>query len=175
MKLYRGRVADIADPQNQGRVKVRLAGFSTPALKSAQATYDFPAADTTGWCHIVTALAGPGYGLFCLPQLDDSVIVAPLGDGEFIVLGFVWTKLQGKPTEGDNNSRVFKTPAGHRLQFDEDGDITIRNQGGAEIKVRSNGDVEVNGAAGKVVTTKMICAYTGKGHPQGLGSFKAGT
>lgn len=176
MKLYRGRVADVSDPANLGRIKVELAGFSSPSLKSGStAAFEFPVANKTAWCHIVTPLAGPGYGLFCLPQLGDSVLCAPLDDGEFVVLGFHWTKAQAKPAEGDANSRVLKTPAGHRIQLDEDGDITIRNQSGAEVKVRSNGNVEVNGAGGKVVTTKMICAYSGREHPQGLANFKAGS
>lgn len=169
--FYRGTVVSVSDPKNQGRVKVKLAGFCSPELGIDNS---YPRANITAWCHQCVAFAGPGYGLFALPRIGDTAILGPMENGEFIVFGYQWTGTQGKPTEGNANSRVFKTPGGHRMSFQEDGDIIIHSSGGAEIKVRENGNIELNGAAGKLVTTKMICAYTGKEHPQGLGSVKAG-
>ncbi|MGB5107331.1 MAG: phage baseplate assembly protein V [Candidatus Zixiibacteriota bacterium] len=170
-KVYRGAVVNVSDPKSQGRVKVKIAGFCSPDLGVGQ---NYPRADITAWCHGCSPFAGNGYGLFCLPKIGDTAILAPMENGEFIIMGYQWTGTQAKPSEGNADTRVFKTPAGHRLQFAEGGDILIHSSGGAEIKVRANGNIELNGAAGKLVTTKMICAYTGKEHPQGLGSVKAG-
>ncbi len=163
MKIYRGRVTDVSDVKNLGRIKVELQAFCSPELGVDP---DYPTANTTAWCHVVTPLAGPGYGLYFLPQVGDTVVATPLENGEFLILGYHWTGAQGKPSEGTASARVIKVPSG--------GSIIIKTEGGGEVKVLSNGNVEVNGNAGKVVTTKMVCAYTGKEHPQGLGSFKAG-
>lgn len=126
----------------------------------------YPKANITKWCHVLTPFAGNGYGIFFLPQVGDTVVVTPIDNREFLVLGYHWTGTQGKPAEGTASARVIKVPAG--------GSIIIKTDGGGEVKVLSNGNVEVNGNAGKVVTTKMVCAYSGREHPQGLGSFKAG-
>lgn len=163
MRIYRGRVTDVSDVKNLGRIKVELQAFCSPGLGVDP---EYPQANTTAWCHVVTPLAGPGYGFYLLPQVGDTVVATPLENGEFLVLGYHWTGTQGKPAEGTASARVIKVPAG--------GSIIIKTDGGGEVKVLSNGNVEVNGNAGKVVTTKMVCAYTGKEHPQGLGSFKAG-
>ncbi len=162
MKLYRGNVVSVSDPQNQGRIKIKLSGFCSPEVGGQK----FPRANISAWCHIVTPFAGNGFGFFFLPQVGDTVVAAPIGDGEFVILGFHWTGVQAKPSEGSATARVIKAPSG--------ASIIIKTEGGGEVKVLANGNVEVNGNAGKVVTTKMICSYTGKEHPQGLGSFKAG-
>lgn len=161
MKFYRGNVVSVTDPQNQGRIKIKLAGFCSPEVGEK-----FPRADTSAWCHVVTPFAGNGFGFFFLPQIGDTVVAAPMESGEFVILGYHWSGVQAKPSEGNAQARVIKVPSG--------GSIIIKTDGGGEVKVLSNGNVEVNGNAGKVVTTKMICAYTGKEHPQGLGSLKAG-
>ncbi len=168
---YRGTVVNVSDPKQQGRVKIKVHGFCSPELGINNS---YPRANITAWCHSCAPFAGPGFGFYCLPEIGDTAILAPMGNGEFMILGYQWTGTQPKPSEANANTRVFKTPAGHRLQFVEDGDIIIHSSGGAEIKVRENGNIELNGAAGKLVTTKMVCAYTGKEHPQGLGNVKAG-
>lgn len=171
MRIYRGRVTDVSDTKNQGRIKVELQGFCSPGLGVDP---DYPKANTTAWCHVLTPFAGSGYGFYFLPQLGDTVVATSLENGEFLILGYHWTGAQGKPSEGNSSTRVIKTPSGHRLQFVEGGDVIVRNQSGAEVKLKANGDVELNGTSGGgVITKKCICAFTGSEHPQESTSVKA--
>ncbi len=161
MRIYRGRVTDVSDTKNQGRIKVELQGFCSPGLGVDP---DYPKANTTAWCHVLTPFAGSGYGFYFLPQVGDTVVATPLENGEFLILGYHWTGTQGKPSEGTSSARVIKVPSG--------GSIIIKTDGGGEVKVLSNGNVEINGTEG-VVTKKCVCSLTGSEHPQASSSVKA--
>jgi|GEM_PF-2927673 len=157
-------VIDVADPKNLGRIRARIVGFD----------------GETPWCYPCVALAGPGFGMYFLPEIGDIVLVEQMADSRWVWNGCIWSSLNPKPTEGSATSRVLKTPAGHLLKFDESGDVELKHSGGSRLTLKANGDIEVeggsvniNGNSAKVVTTAHVCAFTGAPHVQGSKTVKA--
>jgi len=159
--IYRGKVIDVSDPKNMGRIKVEISEFEPPH-------------NITPWTWPCSPFAGPGFGLFCLPEIGDECFVAQDSLGVWICIGYFWTMRNQIPSEGSSTARLFESQSGHRLIFDESGDVTVSNQSGSSVVLKVNGDIELNGSSGKVVTTDSICAFTGSPHPQGCSSVKAG-
>src|SRR5262245_35033905 len=106
--LARAVVIEVIDTLMRGRVKVKI-----PSLSGIEA-----------WAPVCAPFAGSGYGLWCMPQVDDIVMVAfEHGDPELpVVVGSVWTKTGDAPITQALDAkykRVLKTPGGHELVFDD--------------------------------------------------------
>jgi uncharacterized protein involved in type VI secretion and phage assembly len=97
-----------SDSTGQGRVQLQL-----PWLPDVQP-----------WARVATPSAGPGRGMYFIPQVDDEVLVA-FGHGDLTepyVLGSLWGPADKPPQTGDKdpvNHRVIRTPEGHVLDFDD--------------------------------------------------------
>lgn len=126
----RGIVLDVEDPRNFGRIRVELVGYDTKG-------------NTTPWCWPCSPFAGPGYGFYCLPAPGDEVYVERTDEGDWVWVGFCWTERNAKPADGTKDVRLFRTPVGHQMKFDENGDVEIVHTNGNIIAMRSNGDVEI--------------------------------
>ncbi len=132
----RAVVTEVRDPQNLGRIRVDLEGFGLSKTD--------PKHRMSPWCWPCTPFAGPGYGFFCLPVVGDEVWVEQAHSGEWVYTGFYWTGRNPKPPDGQEpDVRVFRTPIGHQMKFDEAGDITIVHNNGNVVALRQNGDVEI--------------------------------
>ncbi len=132
-----GVVTNIKDDLDQYRIKVKF-----PFLNDT---------DESDWCRIVTQGAGgkddspPGRGLFCLPEVNDEVLVAfEHGDiARPYILGTVWNgkdkphyKASATVKDGKNTIRAFRSRTGHYLEFDDTSGkekITIKSKGGASV------------------------------------------
>ena len=112
-----GVVTNNKDEEGLGRVKVRFPWLSK--------------ADESHWARIATPMAGKGYGMYYLPEVDDEVLVAfEHGDLRFpYVLGALWNGQETPPAtndDGKNNVRLIKSRSGHLIRLnDEDGKETI--------------------------------------------------
>ena len=112
-----GVVTNNKDEEGLGRVKVRFPWLSE--------------ADESHWARIATPMAGKGYGMYYLPEVDDEVLVAfEHGDLRFpYVLGALWNGQETPPAtndDGKNNVRLIKSRSGHLIRLnDEDGKETI--------------------------------------------------
>lgn len=110
--LHYGVVTQNKDPENLGRVKVRL-----PWLDGGDK-------DQTHWCQLLTPMEGKKFGWYTLPDIDDVVVIAFIA-GEMhqpIVLGGVWSTKDNSPEpneDGKNNFRGYRSRAGARLVFDD--------------------------------------------------------
>lgn len=163
---YQARVTNVADPKGFGRIKAEIIGFDGA---------------TTPWCYPCVPIAGPGYGFYFLPVVDDIVLVEQMADGRWVWTGCIWDAVNPKPTEGSATVRVLRTPAGHTLKFDESGDVELAHSAGSRLTLKANGDIEIeadsnvniNGSTAKVVTTAHVCAFTGAPHVQGSATVKA--
>jgi len=108
-----GVVTNNQDPDGLGRVKVKF-----PWLSDTDESY---------WARIVSPMAGNGRGLYCLPEVDDEVLVVfEHGDVRFpYVLGALWNGKDKPPadnSDGKNNMRLLKSRSGHVIRLsDEDG------------------------------------------------------
>src|SRR5688500_4585781 len=93
-------VTDIADPDKQYRVKVKL-----PWLKADENTW---------WARIAVPMAGGTRGTFVLPQVDDQVLVV-FEHGYIerpIIIGALWNDPQKAPesnSDGKNDVKVIKS------------------------------------------------------------------
>src|SRR5262245_16019738 len=154
-----GVVTNLADPDDLGRVKVKL-----PWIGDEQESW---------WVRLASPMAGPSRGFLCLPEIDDEVLIAfEHGDvNRPYILGCLWNG-QDAPTKknseavanGKVNLRVFKTRAGHTITLDDsDGaekitivDKTEKNK--IEIDSRANkitveaaGDIAVTASQNAIV------------------------
>lgn len=165
---YEAVVTHVNDPENLGRIRARIIGAED---KYAQ----------TSWMYPDVPFAGPGYGFCFLPALGNLVHIERTAKGDWIWTGFCWTDSKPLPTTASATVRVLRTPVGHQISFDEEGDVHIEASNGARITLKSGGNIEVyadgevhlNGSGGKVVTTQCLCSYTGGPHPQGSLTVKA--
>ncbi len=175
---YRGFVADRDDPEQLGRLRVRVPSLLADALP--------------GWAWPVTPYGGAGIGLFALPQRDDIVWVEFM-EGDLahpLWTGCAWAKPGGQselPAEALDaypDAVVLRTAAGHTVVLtDTDGEekITIRAAGGCEVVLDPNadrvtitaGEVVVRSAGGSVqeLATKafVLDVYDTHTHATGVG------
>ena len=117
-----GIVTSLDDPEGLGRIQLKFPKIS-PSLESS-------------WAPVAAPLAGKQRGAFFMPELNDEVLVA-FENGNFnhpYIIGHLWN---GKdiPPESDPRNRVFVTPGGHTLRF-EDGDekkIVLKSSSGQTV------------------------------------------
>jgi uncharacterized protein involved in type VI secretion and phage assembly len=101
-------VTDNDDPSGQGRVRVK-----------------FPwSGNNSAWAPVMTPMAGDGRGLYCLPEVDDRVLVLfDRGRPESpYVIGAVWNGKDKPPLPGGkkkNDLRIFKSRSGHTITLDD--------------------------------------------------------
>jgi uncharacterized protein involved in type VI secretion and phage assembly len=98
-----GKILEVKDPENLGRVKVRY-----PHLNDT----------LTEWSSVASIMAGAGRGCFFMPEVDDEVLVAPWqGDWNHpFIIGFVWNPVQGPPSQ-DPRQRMIRSTNGHTIRF----------------------------------------------------------
>jgi len=126
-----GIVVDNADPDQLGRVKVKL-----PML---------PGDIQTFWSRVMTPSAGKERGFFWLPEIEDEVLVGFMGGDPShpIVLGGLWNGMD-RPPKGNSDvlessavaKRLMKSRSGHVIQFDDtrgDEKVEIEDKNGNKI------------------------------------------
>ncbi|PPD33530.1 MAG: VgrG protein [Methylomonas sp.] len=129
--LHLATVIDNQDPDNRGRIKVRLA-----------------AADMELWAAVLTNSAGGDYGVSLLPRLDEKVVLAFVSPEVAVVMGALWSGGGSHPEAAREVEDVYciRTPAGSQLKFDDS------NQSMIDIKTSSGYHIEINEAdGGKIV------------------------
>jgi len=146
--VVRAIVTDNFDLTMQGRVKLRF-----PTIP-----------DIEPWAPVCAPFAGDGYGIYCMPQVDDVVIVAfENGDLDWpVVVGSVWDTSNKPPVDQPldaTNKRVLKTPNGHELVFDDlELSITLTHISGHTVTLTAD-EVSIELAQG---VGKLTLALPGK-------------
>jgi uncharacterized protein involved in type VI secretion and phage assembly len=157
---YLAQVTDIKDPDNQGRVKIRLVNFD--GLEN----HDAPI-----WARLAVPLAGNNRGTFWIPDVGDEVLVAFInGDSRHpVVIGSLWNGSDSPPERmdgaGNNFLKVFRSRNGVKLTLDDkDGQekfiaetpggqkLTLKDGPGAVEIVDSNGNSVKLESSGITVT-----------------------
>jgi len=138
-------VTNSNDPDDQGRVKCKYPWMSNDV--------------ETGWARVMGIGAGNERGFYCLPEVNDEVLVAfEHGDvNRPIVIGGIWNGV-AKPTvpaseaiqNGNVHTRAFKTRSGHVLTFvdDSEGKVELETAGGHKLTMDDQNQVvqvETNG------------------------------
>lgn len=126
-----GIVTNNSDPDNEGRVKVKFPWLSDDV--------------ESDWARLVGAGAGSERGFFCLPEVNDEVLVLfEQGDMDRpYVIGDLWNGQDDPPLRADDavengrvHKRTFKTRVGHMLTFIDDGTdegIVLETAGGHKL------------------------------------------
>lgn len=152
--IQTGVVTDNQDPENLGRIKVRLSWHRSD--------------EETGYMRCMTFDGGKSRGWFALPEVGDEVLVAyERGNPDApIVLGCMYNKKDTPPmgssdclASGAVTKKVLRTRLGNQiLLVDEDGKESIAitqkdgtntillTMDGPAITIESSGDITLKGA-----------------------------
>lgn len=139
--IVRAEVSSNLDLTGQGRVQLTF-----PTIP-----------DIEPWAPVCAPFAGDGYGLWCMPQVGDVVIVA-FENGDIawpVVIGSVWDLTNRPPIDLPTDAvtkRVLKTPAGHELVFDDfEQSITMTHLAGHTLTIGIKGvTIELAGGVGSL-------------------------
>jgi len=141
-------VVDNADPQGQGRIKVKFK-------------WECKTNDVTEWLRVITPDAGSSdkvsknRGFVFIPEIGDQVALT-FEEGNIarpIVLGSVFHGKSGSGGSASNNSKSLTSKSGHTVQLNDGGGITIKDKtGGNHIVVDGNNKVTVTSSQTVVLT-----------------------
>ncbi|MEK7392912.1 MAG: phage baseplate assembly protein V [Fibrobacterota bacterium] len=154
--VYPATVVDIKDPDNQGRVKVKLPWAP-----------DSNGATCEAWARLATLMAGSNRGSWFVPDSDDEVLVAFEGGDPRrpFVIGMLWNGSDAPPVAMDGGGRnekksivsrngvkitledkqgqenlVLETPGGQKMTLkDGPGSIEIVDSNGNSVKLQTSG------------------------------------
>jgi len=147
-------VTDNEDPENMHRVKLRF-----PWLAEGE---------ESNWARVATPMAGANRGIYCLPEVDDEVLVAfEHGAANFpYVVGALWNGKDMPPEsnrDGENNCRTFRSRSGHILRLNDQAgseSIEIVDKSGHNklvihtadnsLRIEAQGDIGIHSSGGKV-------------------------
>jgi len=139
---YRGTVSSNADPEQRGRIQVKVPDV----LGEEDSTWALPA----------VPYAGKNVGLFLVPPEDALVWVEfEQGDPDYpIWTGCFWAEGEAPASPGTADMKVLKTGAGTVTINDTQGQesITIETSGGLKIVMDQNG-IELSNSAQKIELT----------------------
>lgn len=140
--IYKGVVADNNDPENLGRVKLIV-----PQVYGEGKTFDY-------WAFPKGMYAGNDYGMYVVPEKGDTVWVQfEGGSARYPVWEYGWFGKGETPKEAKPSVKLFRTPSGHQIKFDDSQDtIEIKKSDGTLIKMVGKkinivgGIVQIDGA-----------------------------
>lgn len=155
---YRGTVVDRNDPEQLGRLRLRVPGLLGDAV--------------TGWAWPVSPYAGAGYGFLFVPRAGDIVWVE-FAEGDLeqpLWTGGGWARPGGTPElpadalDGYPDRQVLRTPAGNTVILDD-------TSGSEKIVVRAapGCDVTIDPRAGTItIRAGTVLIQSDGGTPQEL-------
>ena len=144
--VVEGLVTANADPDQEGKVRVKFPWFDDDMVSE--------------WCRVLQPYAGPGYGMFFVPEINDKVVVGfAHGDMRLpIVLGGVYNGQDKPPSHRDSTTdeKMIKTKGGHTILLNDSNNshqIKITTKGGHTINLYDQGNsVSVTSSGGQSIT-----------------------
>jgi uncharacterized protein involved in type VI secretion and phage assembly len=147
--VYLGRVADVRDPENIGRVRVTIP----PSVELVRGL--------DAWARMATLFAGHARGTWFIPDVGDEVLIAfEAGDlGRPYVLGSLWNTGDRPPASmdaaGANEKKVIRTRRGVQVTLvDQENHehIVLETPGGQRITLRDGpGSIEFEDSNGNAI------------------------
>jgi len=155
-------VIDNVDPDNSGRVKVRLGQLSGPGEKGSET-----------WARIATLMAGDNRGTWFIPDVKDEVLIAfEAGDMRRpYVIGALWNGTNSPPETMDatNTRKLLRSRSGVKITLDDQSgqeSFLVETPGGQRLMLTDGpGAVEItdsNGNSVKLETTGVTVTATAK-------------
>lgn len=149
--VYPAIVKSIADPDQQGRIKVLLPWSP-----------DGNGAEYQVWARLATMMAGANRGSWFIPDIDDEVLVAFEGGDPRrpYVVGSLWNGQDAPPEQMDsgeeNNRKVIVSRNQIRIILDDSQgqeSVTIETPGGQTIVLQDGpGSITVSDSNGNQLT-----------------------
>lgn len=154
-------VIDNVDPDNRGRVKVRLGQMG--AGEKASET----------WARIATLMAGDNRGTWFIPDVKDEVLIAfEAGDMRRpFVIGALWNGTNSPPETMDatNTRKLLRSRSGLKITLDDQSgqeSFLVETPGGQRLLLKDGpGAVEItdsNGNSVKLETTGVTVTASAK-------------
>lgn len=153
--VYPALVVDIADPDGEGRVKIKLPWSPDP-----------DGADYEVWARIATLMAGGGRGSWFIPEVDDEVLVCfEAGEPKRpYVIGGLWNGQDQPPVSmdsgGSNDVKQIHSRNGVKVTLDDASGqekLILETPGGQMVTLKDGpGAVEIvdsNGNSVKLETS----------------------
>ncbi|MBV9211824.1 MAG: hypothetical protein JOZ52_14380 [Acidobacteria bacterium] len=121
---YRGKVADVDDPEKLGRIRALV-----PEI--------YGETETSPWAMPAAPFAGNQHGFVFIPEVDDGVwIEFEAGDISRPIWAGGWWADGELPAPGAPKVRAIVTTEGHKFVLDDDAkEIQLLHSGGAELKM----------------------------------------
>ena len=148
--VYPAQVTDIKDPDNQGRVKIKLPWSP-----------DGGGAACELWARLATFMGGNGRGAWFVPDVDDEVLVAfEAGDARRpYVIGALWNGKDAPPESmdgaGKNDKKVLCSRNGVKLTLDDENGtekLILETPGGQKITLKDGANaIEIEDANGNSI------------------------
>lgn len=147
--MITGVVKSVDDPSKQGRIKVDL-----PTM---------PGRSRTAWAPIASLMAGAGRGACFMPELEDEVVVAFLGEDpeQPVIIGFTWNGADAPPT-AHPRERIIRSLNGHAIRMIDtppgtsgNGMLVIEDANGNKITL-SNGKIRLEAVALLEIVAPMV-------------------
>ncbi len=145
-----GIVTNNDDPDGMGRVKIKLPWLDGDI--------------ESDWARVAGLGAGDGRGLYCLPEVNDEVLVT-FAQGDMsrpLVVAGLWNGVDAPPadmsevvTDGKVVQRLFVTRVGHKIVFSEENNarIQIESAGGHVVLIDDDdGKIEIATSGGNTVS-----------------------
>lgn len=125
------RVVSLDDPEQRNRVQVALLSLTTDAAQAAPL-----------WARVVAPMAGNDRGLFCLPEVDDEVLLL-FAQGDLrapLIVGGLWNGSAPAPADiergGENRTKRLRTKNGITITLDDQAGtetLTLETPGGQKL------------------------------------------
>jgi hypothetical protein len=157
---YRGKVADVDDPDSLGRIKVQVPEVYGDVVSP--------------WALPCAPYAGPGLGFYAIPPVDAGVWVEfEAGDPSRPIWTGGWWGRDDPPKDEKGTAaspplKIWRSEQGLLLALDDDGNTATLSDGSGDnlvtIKV-NDGQVRVQATAKVVVEAPQIELTDGAPHP----------
>src|SRR5262245_6722469 len=148
--VYPAQVTDITDPDQQGRIKIRLPW----SPDNNGGAYEV-------WARLATLMAGNNRGTWFIPDVNDETLVAfESGDPRRpYVIGALWNGQDAPPETmdgaGNNFKKVLRSRNGVRVVLDDtDGQetLTLETPGGQTVTLKDGpGTLELRDSNGNSI------------------------
>lgn len=161
---YPAEVIDLVDPDQQGRVKIRLPWSP-----------DNDGSGYEAWARLATMMAGNNRGTWFIPDVGDEVLVMFEGGDprRSYVIGALWNGQDAPPetmdSAGDNNLKVIRSRNGVKVTLDDSSGqekMVLETPGGQMITLKDGpGAVEIvdsNGNSVKLETSGITVTASAK-------------
>jgi uncharacterized protein involved in type VI secretion and phage assembly len=149
--VYPALVQSVTDPDQQGRVRVRLPWAP-----------DGNGSGYEAWARLATLMAGADRGTWFIPDVDDEVLVIFEGGDprKPYVIGSLWNGQDAPPEQmdggGENNKKVIVSRNNIRITLDDTGGqetVTVETPGGQRMILEDGpGRVQLEDSSGNSLT-----------------------